>query len=134
MLGAGLSYAVYAHAAKHAIDRGLDAAGAMAGVFVLAAALMAPLLAVEPLGWLWTVRGAVMALHLGLFTIGLAYSLYGWGLHHLGVPVVVRTLAEPVAAATFGVALLGERIGPAGWLGATLVVAGLVLAGRSATT
>ncbi|HET9554878.1 MAG TPA: DMT family transporter [Anaeromyxobacteraceae bacterium] len=131
MVGAGLSYAVYAQAAKHAIDQGLDATGAMAGVFGVGAVLMAPLLAVEPLGWLATGRGLAMALHLGVLTIGLAYWLYGWGLHHLPVPTVVTlTLAEPLTAAILGVALLGERLGPMGWLGAAIVAVGLVVAGR----
>jgi drug/metabolite transporter, DME family len=131
MAGAGLSYAVYAQAAKSAIERGLDAAGTMAGVFVAGAVLMAPLLAVEPLGWLGTAGGIALALHLGVLTIGLAYWLYGWGLHHLPVPTVVTlTLAEPLTAAALGVALLGEHLGPYGWLGAAAVGAGLVVAGR----
>ena len=131
MLSAGLSYAVYAQAAKHAIDGGLGADRAMAGVFVAGALALAPLLALEPLGWLATARGAAMALHLGALTIGLAYSLYGWGLRHLQVPTVVTlTLAEPLTAAFLGVALLGERLGSAGWLGAAVLAAGLVVAGR----
>ncbi|HEY6105417.1 MAG TPA: EamA family transporter [Anaeromyxobacteraceae bacterium] len=131
MLAAGLSYAVYAQAAKHAIDQGLDESRAMAGVFGVGAAALAPLLALEPLGWLATARGVAMALHLGALTIGLAYSLYGWGLRRLQVPTVVTlTLAEPLTAAVLGVALLGERLGPLGWLGAGVLAAGLVVAGR----
>ncbi len=131
MLSAGLSYAIYAQAAKHAIDRGLDAAGAMAGVFFVGGALMAPMLAVEPLAWLRTVQGAVMALHLGVLTVGLAYWLYGWGLRHLPVPTVVTlTLAEPLTAAILGVTVLGERLGPLGSLGAAMVAGGLAVAGR----
>jgi len=133
MLGAGLSYAVYTHAAKRAIERGLDAAGAMAGAFGAGAALLAPLLLVEPLGWLATGRGAAMALHLGALTIGLAYLLYGWGLRFLPVhQVVTLTLAEPLTAAILGTALLGERLPPAGWAGAALVAAGLAWAGGAA--
>lgn len=131
MLGAGLSYAVYAQAAKRAIERGLDAGGAMAGIFGAGALLLAPLLLREPLGWVGSGRGLLLALHLGLVTIGLAYWLYGWGLARLTVPTVVTlTLAEPLTAALLGVALLGERVGPAGWLGGALVAAGLVVASR----
>jgi drug/metabolite transporter, DME family len=130
-LAAGLSYAVYAQASKHAIDRGLDGRGAMAGVFGVGAVLLLPLLAVEPLGWLGTVPGLAMALHLGFLTVGLAYGLYGWGLQHLAVPTVVTlTLAEPLVAALLGVALLGERLGPFGGIGAAAVAAGLVVAGQ----
>jgi drug/metabolite transporter, DME family len=135
MVAAGLCYAIYAEAAKHAIVGGLDHVGAMAGVFVLGAALMAPLLALEPLGWLLTPRGAAMALHLGILTIALAYWLYGWGLNHLPVPTVVTlTLAEPLTAALLGVALLGERVGPYGWAGVVVIAAGLLLAARGDIT
>jgi DME family drug/metabolite transporter len=131
MVAAGLCYAVYAQAAKHAIDDGLDPVGAMAGVFGVGAALLAPVLAVEPLAWLATWRGGAMALHLGLLTVTLAYWLYGWGLHRLGVPTVVTlTLAEPLTAAFLGVAILGERLGPWGWAGAATIALGLFVAGR----
>jgi drug/metabolite transporter, DME family len=131
MVGAGLSYAAYAQAAKHAMDRGLDATGAMAGIFGVGAVLLAPLLAREPLGWLGTGRGLALALHLGLITVCLAYWLYGWGLRTLSVPTTVTlTLAEPLTAAVLGVALLDERLATFGWLGAAAVAAGLVAAGR----
>jgi DME family drug/metabolite transporter len=131
VLAAGLGYAAYAQAAKHALDRGLDAPAAMAGIFGVSGALLAPLLALEPLGWLATLRGTAMALHLGVLTVGLAYTLYGLGLRRLAVPTVVTlTLAEPVTAALLGVALVGERLGPVAWLGAAVVAAGLVVAGR----
>lgn len=131
VLGAGLAYATYAQAAKHAIEGGLDSLGAMAAIFGVGAALLAPLLALEPLGWIVTGRGAAMALHLGLLTVTAAYWLYGWGLGRLGVPTVVTlTLAEPLTAAVLGVVFLGERMGPAGWLGAAAVAGGLAAAGR----
>jgi len=131
VLTAVLGYVLYVEAAQHAIQGGLDSTAAMAGMFATGAVLLLPLLWVEPLAWLGTGRGLAMALHLGLVTIGLAYSLYGWGLRFLPVPTAVTlTLAEPLTAALLGTALLGERLGPLGWLGAALVGAGLVLAGR----
>ena len=72
-----------------------------------------------------------MALHLGVVTIGVAYTLYGWGLRRLAVPTVVTlTLAEPLTAAILGTAALGERLGPLGWLGAALIATGLLVAAR----
>jgi DME family drug/metabolite transporter len=44
--------------------------------------------------------------------------------------VVTLTLAEPLTAAVLSTALLGERLGAWGWLGAALVASGLVLAAR----
>ncbi len=78
-LGAVLGYALYVEAAQHAIRGGLDAAGAMAGMFGVGAnpararpGARAARLAGEPAG-----RGH--GLHLGVITIGVAYTLYGWG-------------------------------------------------------
>jgi DME family drug/metabolite transporter len=135
MAAAGLSYAVYTVAAKDCLDGGLDARGAMAGIFGVGALVTAPLLLTEPLGWLGTPGGLAMTLHLGVLTIGLAYWLYGFGLSHLPAPVVVTlTLAEPLTAATLGVAVLGERFGSLGIVGAALVAAGLVIAGGAERT
>jgi drug/metabolite transporter, DME family len=131
VLGSGLGYAVYAEGAKRAIAGGLDPPGAMAGVFVVAAVLTTPLLFLEPMSWLLTPRGAALGLHLGLVTLGLGYTLYGWALNHLPVPTAVTlTLAEPLTAALLGMAFLGERLGVHGWIGVALIAAGLTLAGR----
>lgn len=133
MLAAGLSYAVYAAASKRALDAGLGPAQAMAGVFGVGAVLVAPLLATEPLGWAATPRGALLVAHLGLATVGLAYTLYARGLRRLPVHTVVTlTLAEPLTAALLAVLVLGEALGPAGWLGVAVVAAGLAVAGRDA--
>lgn len=132
VLGAGLSYALYANAAKHLIHAGFSPARSMAGIFGAGALLVLPLTLAEPLAWLATPRGLAMALHLGVLTIGLAYWLYGLGLRHLAVPTVVTlNLAEPLTAATLGVAVLGERLGARGWVGAAVIVAGLLLASRA---
>ena len=129
MLAAGLSYAIYARSAKHMIEGGLDSAGAMAGMFGVGALVVLPLAAREPLAWLFTARGAALALHLGVITIGVAYWLYGWALRHLAVPVVVTlTLAEPAVAALLGVGVLGERLGAGGWAGVFVVSLGLAIA------
>jgi drug/metabolite transporter, DME family len=103
----------------------------MGGMFGAGALLLVPVLFVEPMGWLFVPRGAALALHLGLITIGAAYTLYGFGLRRLAVPTVVTlTLAEPLTAAILGTAVLGERLGPAGWTGAGLIAGGLLLAAR----
>jgi DME family drug/metabolite transporter len=130
-LTAVLGYVAYVEAGQHAMQRGLDSTAVMAGMFGVGAVLLLPLLWWEPLGWLGTGRGAALAVHLGLVTIALAYSLYGWGLRSLAVPTVVTlTLAEPLTAAVLSTALLGERLGAWGWLGAALVAGGLLLAAR----
>ncbi len=132
-LCAVFGYVVSVEAAQHVMERGLDPAGAMAGIFGAGAILLVPVLASQSLSWVASARGAALALHLGLVTLALAYTLYAWGLRGLAVPTVVTlTLAEPLTAAVLGTALLGERLGPAGWAGAALIAVGLLLAARGA--
>lgn len=133
--GAGLGYAVYALAAKVSIDRGMHSTVALAWPFTLGAAILAATLVVvpQPLDWVASWSGAVMLVHLGVFTVGLAYVLYGWGLRAVpGSSAVTLTLAEPLTATIAAVVLLEERLRPGGWLGAGLVVVGLFLAGWAA--
>ena len=129
---AGFGYASYASAAKHQMDAGLDPAGSMAALFCIGGVLTAPLLVVEPLGWLRTGGGAAMILHLGIVTVGVAYTAYGRGLARLSTPTVVTlTLLEPITAAVLSVVVLHERLRPAGWLGVATVLAGLVVTSRA---
>jgi DME family drug/metabolite transporter len=133
-LAAGLSYAVFSTAAKQLLDRGWPEVDAMAALFVGGAVFLAPLLVMQPLGWLATWRGMAMVAHLGLVAVCVAYLLYAWGLRWLAVPTVVTlTLAEPLTATFLGVVVLDERLPASGWIGAALVLVGLVLVGRGAT-
>ena len=55
-----------------------------------------------------------------------AYALYASGLRTTEVSrAATLSLAEPVTATLLGVALLEERVGPAEWSGATLIVVAL---------
>ncbi|TIC83042.1 DMT family transporter [Nocardioides sp. GY 10127] len=69
--------------------------------------------------------------YLGVFTMAVSYALLYAGLRTTrGSAAVVGTLMEPVTAAVAAALLLGERLGPLGWLGTALVllaVAGLAL-------
>lgn len=128
---AGFGYASYASAAKHQMETGLDPAGSMAALFCVGGVLTAPLLLVEPMGWLRTGSGIAMIVHLGVITVGVAYTAYGRGLARLTTPMVVTlTLLEPITAAILSVIVLDERLRPAGWVGIGLVLAGLLVTAR----
>jgi drug/metabolite transporter, DME family len=89
---------------------------------------------VLPLDWLATPRGVLVALHLGLLATAVAYVLFATGLGRVTVATAATmSLAEPLTAATLGVAVLGERLTVAGLAGAALLVAGLVLLAGSPT-
>lgn len=129
---AGLGYATYATVAKSMIDGGVGSTVALAWPFTIGAVILAGVLIIvpQPLEWVTTRSGVIMLVHLGVFTVGLAYVLYGWGLRAMPTSTAVTlTLAEPLTAALAGIIILGERLGVIGIVGAVLVVTGLVMVG-----
>ncbi|MED5599948.1 MAG: EamA family transporter [Actinomycetota bacterium] len=131
-LGAGLSYAVFAHATKGVVARHPPTA-VMAVALTGAALLLLPLLARADVSWVATTGGTASIMHLGLFATAGAYALYGRGLAR--VPVAETTtlsLVEPVVAALLGLLVLGERFTGGMAVGAVFVAVGLMAVGSSA--
>jgi len=129
-LASGAAYAAYTVAAKRLMLAGRTPSDVMASAFSLGGLLLLPLLATQPLAWLTTPGGWVLAGYLGLGTTTAAYLLFGRGLSVLAAgPVTTLVLAEPLVATALGVGLLGERLPTLGVVGAALVLAGLALQG-----
>lgn len=132
-LGAGFSYAAYTVSIKGLLDeKSPDAVLAM--VFCAAALLMSPLLLLYDLGWAYSVRGAAVAVHLGLFATAGSYWLFVRGLKKVKIGTAATlSLGEPLTASLLGVIVLGERLG--GWQtgGIVLLFFGLAMlaCGRS---
>ena len=134
-LGAGLCYGSYATASKVLLDRGAGQASVMAVAFGLGGALLSPALLFVDLGWLTHPAGIAVALHLGLIATAAAYLLFARGLSGLPVATAATlSLAEPLTAGTLGFLLLGERLDPAAFLGAALILCGLLAAARERKT
>lgn len=132
---AGSAYAAYTVLAKHSLDAGHRPSAVMAAAFGLGGLLSVPVLLSQPLGWVATGQGAALALYLGLVTITLGYLLFVRGLAALAAgPVATLMLAEPVVATTLGIAVLGERLSVLGGIGAGLVLVGLLVQGRGASS
>jgi DME family drug/metabolite transporter len=73
-----------------------------------------------------------MLLHLGIFTAGIAYVLYGWGLRTLHASTAVSiTLVEPLTAALAAFVVLGERLSVQSWFAGVAILLGLVVLSRS---
>ena len=124
---AGTAYAIYTVAAKELLAR-RGRVQVMAVLFGGGALLLVPVAALHPLDWLATLRGGLVALHLGLVATAGAYLLFAAGLHRVAVArAATVSLAEPLTAAILGVALLGERLTTAGVAGAAVLVAGLAV-------
>ena len=126
-LGAGLSYAVFTVATKRVLDDHPPIA-VMAVTLTGSALLLTPALAVADLGWVGSARGVAVVAHLGLIATAAAYLLFGFGIARLPVATVTTlSLAEPLTAGLLGMAVLGERLSATAWIGALLVVVGLVV-------
>jgi drug/metabolite transporter (DMT)-like permease len=75
----------------------------------------------------WTVWGALLVT--GVFASALAFLVQTWAQRRTSATRTALAFAmEPVFAATFGFWLAGDRLGTAGWLGAALIMAGIVAA------
>ena len=124
---AGAAYAVYALASKQLLSlERHQPVEVMAVLFAGGTVLLLPVLVVEPLGWLASPRGLLVALHLGLVATALAYALFARGLARVPVATAATlSLAEPLTAALIGVVVLGERLTLAGVVGGLLVLTGL---------
>ncbi len=126
-VGAGASYAVFTVVSKGLLqDR--EPQAVMAVTFNLGTLLILPLLLTVDLGWLLTPGGMAVAVHLGLITVGIAYSLFGKGLKLVPVATAATlTLAEPLTAGFLGVVVLGEKLTMVAALGILLIFSGLAL-------
>jgi drug/metabolite transporter, DME family len=126
-LAAGVAYALYAILAKLSLARCAPLT-ATAATFTIAAIVLVPTFLLVPapgrqiaLAWPWL-------LYLGGVATAGAYAAYTVGLREIPASVAgVLTLLEPLTASLLGVGLFGERLGIAGWSGAVLILAALIL-------
>jgi len=132
-LATGAGYALYSVTSKSTMSRGVAPTLALAGPFTVGVVLVAVLAVREPYSWVGTGPGVAMGLHLGLAATGAAYLLFGYGLHRLTTATTVTlVLAEPLTATLLAVVVLGESLALLGWVGITILLAGLVVVGRTA--
>lgn len=126
-IGAGGAYATFALFNKKLISAHRTESVQVA-VFLLGAVLLLPLLAGADLSWVMQPAGAMVVLHLGLVTVGLAYSLFALGLKQTPISTAMTlTLAEPMTAGILGVLVLGERLTPQAGVGILLIFSGLAV-------
>lgn len=124
-LGAGLTYAAFALWSKELTDHH-DPDLVMTWVFALSAVMLLPVGLLAGTAPLRTGDGALMVLWLGIVSLAASYLLFGRGI--AGVAVATATtlsLAEPLTAATLGIAVLDEQVTGAAIAGMLLVFAGL---------
>lgn len=124
----GLAYACYICVTPKLI-KNLDPEVATMLVIAVVAICFLPVYFLFPSGWiLGSVRGISVALALGIFTAGIAYTFLATGLKYT-TPAMAATvgLAEPVVAALLGIFLLQEYASPRSLCGIALVFFALVI-------
>src|SRR6266478_9815485 len=126
-LGAGVSYAVYAVAAKGLLAR-IAPLPVAAMTFSLAAVFLAPVLLGERAPFSLLATGWPLLLYLGMGPTAAAYVLFSVGLRRVPATVAgIVSLLEPLTATLLGVVAFGESLGPLGVAGAVLLLASLGL-------
>lgn len=126
-LGAGLSYAIYARVSHKLFqDSQRDAVNGL--VFLISAIILSPILFMNDLSWIMSIRGIIVTLHLGIVATALAYTLFAYGLVNISTPkAVTLTLAEPLTAAMLGVVLFSEKLTVVSTIGIFLLFCGLII-------
>ena len=127
-LAAGATYALYSWTAHRLMNRGVPARAAMGATFGLGGLLLMPVLAATGAPLLASWSAAAVGLYMALVPMFAGYVFFGLGLARI-LPSTATTLSlvEPVVAAALAVLIVGERLLPAGWTGAGLVLAGLLV-------
>jgi drug/metabolite transporter, DME family len=131
-MGAGLAYAVFTMASKVLLAErpSHEVIGLVFGLGALLLLSLAWSLAWD-MRWVTEPRGLMVAVHLGLVTMAIAYWLFTTGLQQVSAATAVSlTLAEPLTAGLLGVFVIGERLGGLAWSGIGLLLAGLFILTR----
>ena len=107
---AGMVYALYVKAAQKVLALGPNqlANGLM---FLISGMILLPFLLMSDLTWVWSIRGGIVVLHLGVFSAALAFTFFARGLQSVDAPTAVTlTLVEPLTATLLGLFVLHEQI------------------------
>jgi len=127
MLIAGLTYAVYSLCAKKLMVK-LHPDFVMAVYFMGGGITMFPILLTNDLSWLLTFKGALIAIHLGVFATALSYIFFSRGLQLIPIAkVTTLSLAEPFTASILGIFVLGEKVMLQNGVGMALIFISLLL-------
>ncbi|MGK5682503.1 EamA family transporter [Actinoplanes sp. URMC 104] len=114
---------------------GLDELASTGFAFTLGAAVLTPLALADGLTFTPTPAAFGLLLLLGIGPTALGYAAYFRGLHSTAAGTAsLMALLEPLVGTALAVVLLGDRLGSAGWIGAALLIAALVLESRTTAT
>ncbi len=129
-IGSALLYAGFTLASP-SLSRRWGAGVSTTALTLAATAAMALSGLVWPLQLPREITPEAWLLYLGMVTAALALLAFSWGAARLSpTALTVATLVEPLTAVLLAAAFLGERLQPAQWLGALLLMGGIWGLGR----
>ncbi|WP_308774705.1 EamA family transporter [uncultured Bilophila sp.] len=124
---AGVSYACYFVFSKP-LAQDASPESVMMVLFLLSGLCMLPVFWIYPSAWLATPAGALVALHLGIVTTAIAYSLTLTGLRVTPAATAsTLSLAEPLSAACLGIFFLHEPLSPLIAVGMALIFGSVLI-------
>ncbi len=126
-LVAGLTYALYAWAARQLMQRGVPSRVSMGATFGLGGLLLMPVLFVTGAPLLASWNNAAVGAYMALIPMFTGYVCFGYALARIPASLATTiTLLEPAVAAVLAVLIVGERLPAMGWTGIGLVIACLI--------
>lgn len=126
-LGAGLSYTLYTLSSKELL-KGQSANAVMGILFLGGAIILSPILFISDISPIFSFKGLIVVMHLGVFATAVSYFLFARGLKLIKVSeTATLSLAEPLTATLLGITLLGESPEFFGLLGMFFIFIGLLV-------
>lgn len=126
-IAAGLCYGVEIIAVGKVVEK-INPETTMLLEMGLVAILLFPVIFFFPTEWIFTTRGILVSLGLGVVTAGIAYPCFTYGIKYTS-PIVASTLAltEPLMAAALGIFFLHENLSISMGLGMLSLMASVIV-------
>lgn len=126
-IAAGLCYGVEIIAVGKVVEK-INPETTMLLEMGLVAILLFPVIFFFPTEWIFTTRGILVSLGLGVVTAGIAYPCFTYGIKYTS-PIVASTLAltEPLMAAALGIFYLHENLSISMGLGMLSLMASVIV-------
>lgn len=125
---AGAAYAVYSWVAQGVMRSGVSRAASMGAVFGGGGILLTPVMVATGAAHFVSPQNMAVAAYMALVPMFIGYLLFGYGLTKVPASTATTvTLTEPAAAALLAMIVVGERLGPLGWIGLGVVGAAIVI-------
>ena len=132
-LGAGAGYALYA-ANSQTILADRSPQEMIAVLFTFGGIAMSPFLFFYDISWMFSMRGFISIVLIGVIGTAMAYSFFATGLATLPLSSgLTLGLAEPLVAALFGILLLGEPCSFQTAMGICIIFSGMFVIARNPT-